>query len=284
MKIKKILLVFILVFFTFINISYAANEAVITLTPDSNSLNKNDKFYVSITANNTGVQDGIYSVMGELEFDNTILEIVTLNIDELTSEQQDLLKQYETIMGMLDILYFDDTCLIGGLASDESYLITVIYINEEDSVEYGKTETMGKIEFKVLGTAPTGSSTIKLTQSIINENAGAPDTSTTITILGTQDTEEEPEEQPEEEPEVIIDTEEQPEEDEDIDWEEPQLDDKEDEKDEQAQEDPENEIEEEQEKDGDIPGLGAEDYIPFISILVIVAIVSFSKYRKYRGI
>lgn len=249
MKRKKIaiLLIFILMFFICKTTIYAANEIEFTVKPNTTNLKQGEELSLTISAQNIGLDEEILDVAANLEFDNTVFEIVKLSPEQLNSEQKEILNEYEEIFGVLDILNIQDKWLIGGFGEGEDYLITIIYLEETGGINKGNTQNLGEIKLKVLNSASNGMQDIKLTEIEANGEYNIEDVSISdINIKGTQ----------------IASG---------------------DEDDEEEYE----EIESEQnsnEAKQDLAYTGTEDVIPFIAIILIVAIITYIKCKEYRGI
>lgn len=239
-----ILLIFILMFFTFIKPTYAANEVSISLKPKSATLKKGDETAITVSITNSGAEEEILDSTAELEFDGNVFEVVTLDVEELEEDDQQLLEEYQDIIGLLDILCIKDKWLIGGYGDSDAYLITIIYLEENGGIKEGETKEVGEIKFKVLDSANSGNTSIKLTEGEANGEITLADTTLPLSIVGSTSTTREEE---------------------------------------SGYEQIKNEEKSNKAKEN-LVYTGVEDVVPFIGVLIVIALISCVNYRKYKDI
>ena len=273
MKIRRILLLFILIFLFFVNVSYAANEAEITLVPSKSVFNKGEELSISISVENTGIQSGITDILGVLNFDDKLLELDVLKKEELTSEQQAAIGQASELLGLLDILSVKDKCLIGGIKDGDSYLLTVIFLDEQEIIKQGELKEIGTIKFKISDSTTADNATISFSECEVNGEFQAENATTNVIISDNEIVIEENETiENTVEQEEIIENEEIEEEIEEENLVEEEI------ENEESKQEYSNESKEE------LLYTGTEDFIPFIFILIILSIFSYMKYIKYKNV
>lgn len=271
--IKKIItiLMFILMLIAFENVVYAANEALLTLTPAAESYKQGEQAILKVSLTNTGIEGGVSMVAGIFEYDNTVFELIPKDIAELTEEQQMIIELLAEELGFAEVLSVTDNYLL--LVTEGNLIV----MNIGEKLEIGKTEEVGEIKFQILDSASNGNKTIKLTSATVEEEYKMQDVSTTISIGqvssgGTSYNDPKDEEKDE-------NTETPTEADKDNsngEEEEPKKENQDTKK--------ENEQKDKDEAKQDIVYTGVEDVIPFIAIILIIAIVSYIKYKKYKYI
>lgn len=262
-KIRKIviILMFILMIVALKNATYAADKAALTLTQGNTN---EEQVSLKLSVANTEINEGISLVAGILDYDKTIFELVPINTEELTSEQQMIVTVILDSGEADQVLAVTDNYIV--LMAEEQIMVLAI----EEEIKVGTTTDVGEIKFKILNSESSESATIKVTgtiaETVDEQEVSMPDAS--VTISSSQGTgEEDPWDEPEEEPQTPTDT--------SKDGYEEQ---------EENNDEEENEKQDKDEAKQDIVYTGAEDVIPFIAIILIIAIVSYIKYRKYKCI
>ena len=228
----------------------AADACKVTLSADKTNLKKGETTKIKISLSNiTEIDDGVTQIVGQLEYDQDIFDIVYVDEDDLEEDLDlDTVKE-EYGLDSLKIAYYneDDWCILIGEIADAD---GAVLIGETIGDPVKTSQTIGSIQFKV---KKDTSSTENITLSSLTvldpsyqdyELTAEPIAKITISSVGTVEDPEDPEE--------------------------PQQ--------------PKNTQKENTSVNEAVPYTGAKEVSPAIVILAVIAIIGCAGVVRYRGI
>ena len=195
-KYFKIIILTLLFIAMFIGNVCAADSCKVTLSADKTNLKKGETTKIKINLSNiTNIDDGIIQIIGQLEFDQDLFEIVYVNDPDIEEELDlDTIKD-EYDFDDLKIAYYneDDWCLLVGEVEDANGLIL---IGETIGDPVKSSQTIGSIQFKVKKDASSTESITLSSLSVIDpsfddyEIEAEPTAKIKISSVGTEEPEE----------------------------------------------------------------------------------------------
>lgn len=247
--------------------SFAANSVDMKVKTNTTIAKQKDEVKVTLSAMSSATEE-IQEIAGAIIFNDSVFEIVTMDIDEAIEESEGLiptvLEEMKKQMSTEGVEW--------KLLSVKEDKITILI--EQEGI-YGfatilalaplKTSTtytdIGEITFKVKSSAKSATEKISFTNMQVDENLKLDDVSTqaiTINAEGNGDFEDIPSLDPEDNDDTNNDI---------------------------KAPTTENQVtQENQIANTDAPDTGIEDVIPFIVIALILGVVGYFKYCKYQGI
>ncbi len=249
---KVVILTLLFIALTIGNVS-AADSCKVTLSADRTNLKKGETTKVKISISGiTDIDDGIIQIVGQLEYDQDIFEIIYENDPDLEEELglDEIKDDYE--LDTLKIAYYneDDWCILVGEVEGSD---GAILIGETVGDPVKTSQTIGSIQFKVKKDTSSTENIILSSLSVIDPSAqdyeltSEPTAKIVISSVGSED--------PEDPEEPVQNTQK-----------------------------PQNTQQENTSANEAAPYTGVKEVSPLIFAVAVIAIMGFAGVIRYKGI